>query len=415
MNERDVVVAYLSPALPALSETFVYEELLAVERAGVRVVPVAVRRSSAPVPAQQELAARVTSLYACHPVRLVLGGIVRTVAFGKNAGMALRQLALDIWECGPHRLRAWKLVYQFLAATALARKMLIEKCTHLHVHFADTPGQIAMYASTLSGVPFTIMAHANDIFDSGMLLQRKAERASRILTISEYNCQYLESLGIPSDRLSIVRCGVSFMPKLPVSNKAFRKRYRVGSLGRMVEKKGFDVLLRAVAMLHKAGQEVDLTIAGDGPLMLDLKRLAIELGIGHLVQFEGVMPHNRVAAWLQDLDLFVLACKQDRNGDMDGIPVVLMEAMSQSIPVVSTRISGIPELILHNKTGLLANPDDAIDLALQIDRLAMSSDLRESLIQQAFLHVTHEFGQAVNIERLLGHFKAHHNTGNSLP
>ena len=248
-----MTIAYLSPALPALSETFVYEELLAVERRGITVIPVAVRASTAPVPAQQALAQRVRHLYGGSSIRLVLAGTVRTFLFGAKSFTALGLLALDILECGPFRVRSWKLVYQFLAATKLARILQNEHCSHLHVHFADTPGQIAMYASALSGVPFTIMAHANDIFDGGLLLRRKAERAARLLTISEYNCRYLQSLGIPADRLAVVRCGVSFTPRAAARQRQPGTPFRVGSLVRMVEKKGFDVLLRAVALLKQSG------------------------------------------------------------------------------------------------------------------------------------------------------------------
>jgi len=397
-------IAYLSPALPALSETFVYEELLAVERRGITVIPVAVRASTATVPAQQALAQRVRHLYGGSSIWLVLGGTVRTFLFGSRSFTALGLLARDVLECGFFRVKSWKLVYQFLAATKLARILQNKHCSHLHVHFADTPGQIAMYASALSDVPFTIMAHANDIFDGGLLLQRKAERAARLLTISEYNCRYLQSLGIPANRLAVVRCGVSFTPHLAPRQRLPGMPFRVGSLGRMVEKKGFDVLLRAVALLKQTGHPIELSLAGDGPLKSALKKLAQDLNITNEVHFEGSLSHDRVANWMQTLDVFALACKPDANGDMDGIPVVLMEAMSQTIPVISTHLSGIPELIAHGKTGLLAEPGDPDDLARQIERLMVEPGLNETLTHNALEHVVKEFGQAVNIDRLLTHF-----------
>ena len=122
------------------------------------------------------------------------------------------------------------------------------------------------------------------------------------------------------------------------------------------------------------------------------------------VIFEGALSHKAVAAWMQRMDIFALACKADLNGDMDGIPVVLMEAMSQFTPVVSTRISGIPELVRHNETGLLATPGDSHSLALEIKRLLDSRDLRQQLATNAQSFVIKEFSQEVNIERLRAHF-----------
>jgi colanic acid/amylovoran biosynthesis glycosyltransferase len=405
MNSTGKTVAYLSPAMPALSETFVYEELLALERCGVTVVPFSVRKPAKPVLAHQALAQRVAHLYAGGPLVVVLGGLLQLPRHGRRVGRALAYLASDIWECGPLRFSSWKLGYQFLAGSRLAVWLLQRGCAHLHVHFAHVPTQIAMYASALSGVPFTVTAHANDIFEDGILLQKKAARAKRMLTISEFNRHYLESLGIPSKQLAVVRCGVSFTPRRVSPKWAAGPVFKIASLGRMVEKKGFDVLIRAVALLRQRGVLVELSLAGDGPLLSNMKLLAMEQCGLEGVFFVGGLPHHEVAAWMQQHDAFVLACKQDSQGDMDGIPVVLMEAMSQQVPVVSTRLSGIPELIAHEQTGLLAEPGSAESLAQQIARLIESPDLRQRLVAQAQAHIVQEFGQATNIARLVEYFK----------
>lgn len=399
MSGANKPLAYLSPAMPALSETFVYEELLALERQGISVVPFSVRKPTTPVPAQEALAKRVAHLYAGGPMAVVLGGLARLPWHGKRVGKALQFLVSDIWECGPLRPASWKLGYQFLAASTLAARLRQQGCAHLHVHFAHVPTQIAMYASALSGVPFTVMAHANDIFDDGILLQKKAARAKRMLTISEFNRRYLQSLGIPPDQLAVVRCGVSFAPRSAPPRQAGAV-FKIASLGRMVEKKGFDVLIRAVALLRQRDIQVELSLAGDGPLLSNMKLLAQQLCGSEGVLFIGGLPHHKVADWMQQHDAFVLACKQDSQGDMDGIPVVLMEAMSQRVPVVSTHLSGVPELVQHGQTGLLAEPGNAEDLALQLETLWQSAALREHLVTQAELFVIQEFGQRVNIARL---------------
>ncbi len=395
-------MAYLAPEIPALSATFVYEEMFGLERCGVSIVPVSVHRPHQPAHGQEELASRVRYLYEGSKALLALNGIVRLFSF-RGAPKALTWLVSDMLECGLFKAGSWKLAFQFLAAGKLAAILRQEKCTHLHVHFAHVPTQIAMYAAALADVPFTIMAHANDIFERGLLLERKAKRAVRMLTISEHNRAYLESVGVPADKLAVLRCGVSFASRHSVPEWGAKDHYRIGTLGRLVEKKGVDVLIRAVAQTRNRPYRIELSIAGDGPLRAELERLVAELNLGDVVRFEGSMPHHRVQEWMHGLDAFVLACKPDANGDMDGIPVVLMEAMSQSVPVISTRLSGIPELVVDGETGLLAAPGDAGDLATQIDRLLNASELRRSLAEKAVEHVRSEFSREVNIDRLMGH------------
>ena len=396
-------VAYLAPEIPALSATFVYEELHGIEQRGLRVVPVSVHRPRQPAQDQAALARRVLVLYQGSPVAGLLRSLGLLPRFGRGLGRALRCLAADLAECGLLRPASWKLVYQFFAAARLAQILRERGCEHLHVHFAHVPTQIAMYASALSGIPFTVTAHANDIFERGLLLRRKAERARRFLTISGHNLAYLRQLGLPEAQLAIVRCGVSFQAR-PHAPRPADAPFVIGSLGRMVEKKGFDVLIAAVARLRDAGRALQLRLAGDGPLRAELEAEVAARGLQAVVQFDGSLSHDQVAAWMHSLDSFVLACKVDRNGDMDGIPVVLMEAMSQSLPVVSTRLSGIPELVVDGESGLLAAPADAEDLALQIERLIDSPALRRHLGEGACRHVMEEFGMERNLDRLLDAF-----------
>lgn len=397
------VIGYLAPELPALSATFVHEELLGLERRGFRVQPFTVRRPAAPAPGQEALAARTQVLYDRGAPAMVLAGLAALPRFGARLVVALGQLTSDMAAVGPWRGAAWKLAYQWLAAARLARLLRESGCTHLHVHFAHVPTQIAMYACAMAGVPFTAMAHANDIFERGLLLPQKARRARRLLTISEHNAGYLRSVGVAPGQLAVVRCGVSFPTRADPPVFADKPRYRLGTLCRLVEKKGVDDLLRALAALRGLPWEVELDIAGDGPLRAPLEALARELGVQDRVSFIGPVAHRDVTAWLHSLDAFVLACKVDAAGDMDGIPVSLMEAMSQRVPVVSTRLSGIPELVVHERTGLLAEPADPASLAAVLRRMLENAPLRRALTEGAATHVQQEFGQAENLDRLLAH------------
>lgn len=395
-------IAYLAPEIPALSATFVYEEMLGLERKGVVVVPFSVHRPLSIAVGHEALADRVDCLYDGPKFLLALAGLqglFRLPGWRK----ALDWLQRDMRECGLAGAAAWKLAFQFLVGARLANRLVEERCAHLHIHFAHVPTQIGMYAAAMAGIPFTVMAHANDIFERGLLLARKAERARKFLTISEYNRAYLERCGVPPDKLDVVRCGVSFPVREALPSSERRLFCRIGTLGRLVEKKGVDVLIRALALLRARGHELELSIAGDGPLRGELEALVAELGLGDSVHFAGNLAHADVREWMHDLDMFVLACKPDVNGDMDGIPVVLMEAMSQQVPVVSTRLSGIPELVIDGETGLLAEPGDPAGLADRIEHLLAMPALGQSLAMCGAGHVRAEFGQQVNLDRLLGH------------
>jgi glycosyltransferase involved in cell wall biosynthesis len=389
-------IAYLAPEMPALSATFVHEELLGLERRGVSVLAFSVHRPAAPAPGQEALAERTQVLYG---TPFIVDALCAIPSFGRRAFTAAAWLLSDMLEVGPWRLQAWKLAYQWLAGARLGRLLRRGGCTHLHVHFAHVPAQIAMYASAFTGIAFTVMAHANDIFERGLLLRQKAARARKLLTISHFNAAHLRSVGVADEHIAVVRCGVSFPARPDAPCVTARSSCRIGTLGRLVEKKGIDDLMRALAMLHDAQWE--LRVAGDGPQRAPLEALATELGIGDRVHFEGALAHEAVTAWLRSLDLFALACKPDSRGDMDGIPVVLMEAMSQRVPVVSTRLSGIPELVIDEQTGLLAPPGDAPELAGRLRRLMEDPALRERLTRSAVRHVDAEFGQAVNLDRLM--------------
>ncbi len=397
-------LAYLAPEIPSLSATFVYDELLALEARGFRVYPFSVRRPVVPAADQVKLSERTVYLYESGYLANIVNGLLLLASFGSGSLRVIGWLWADMLACGFFRVAAWKLVYQCLVAAKLARLLKQLNCAHMHVHFAHVPAQIAMYASAMSNVPFTVMAHANDIFERGLLLKQKAARSKKFLTSSEFNRSYLLNIGLPSERLAVMRCGVSFALLARPNWNMEKSSFRIGTLGRLVEKKGIDILLGAIDQLRDKSYSVQLSIVGDGPLRFELEKLVRALDLTDRVTFEGSLSHSKVADWMQGLDVFALACKTDANGDMDGIPVVLMEAMSQGVPVISTRLSGIPELVIDQQTGLLADPNDAASMAKQIDKLLSDSGLCSVLKKNAQKLVLDEFSQSVNLDRLISAF-----------
>lgn len=395
-------IAYLAPEIPALSATFVYEEIYALEERGIRVIPFSVRSPGASARGHEGLARRTTVLYGWNSAwASLLGwlGVLRRPG-GRSALSLLRS---DFRKLGGLSIPSMKLLFQFGIASRFSRLLLTSKCVHLHVHFAHVPTQIAMYASAMSGITFTFVGHANDLFQRPLLLREKAERSARFVTISDFNRRYLEKIGVPAGKIAVVRCGVDLPPARAFTRKAFGSsgKVRIGSLGRLVEKKGMDVLIDVVSMLVSRGHEVEVEIAGDGPAKSTLQTRILDLGLSPRVALVGPLDHSRVLEWLSSIDIFVLACRMDKNGDMDGIPVVLMEAMATGIPVVSTRLSGIPELVIDGETGVLVEPNDRDDLVRGIESLIRSSCLRKAVSEKAGKYVNQEFGRPGNITKLL--------------
>lgn len=397
----DVVVAYLAPEIPGISTTFVYEELLALERRGIRVHPLSIHCPVSPAKDQTSITMRATSVYDKSKLSIAIGSLGYLFCM-PGLRKSLCWLLSDLRKTGLN-LVFFKLCFQFLAAAKVAQVMRDKGVMHLHIHFAHVPTQIGMYAAAMAGIPFTVMAHANDIFERALLLPTKAQRSKKFLTISDFNRAYLESCGVPADKLAVVRCGVRVSDVVLPQVGSAKLRFRIGSLGRLVEKKGFDVLIEAVGVLKQRGHELELLIAGDGPLRNELTTLVEQLELSQEVTFVGALSHSEVPAWMAALDAFALACKPDTNGDMDGIPVVLMEAMAQGVPVVSSRLSGIPELVMDQRSGLLAEPGDVQGMATQLERLMACPEYAKALAEHGQAHVRNEFGQDVNIDRLLSH------------
>jgi len=362
-------IAYLGPEIPALSATFIYNEILLLQKMGVQVISYSIHRPKVRAESAdlQFMNENTCILYEQKKKRILFSMFRFMVLHIKRFSLSLKMLLHDIHIVGLFKLNSMKLIYQFLHACYLAEDLKRQEIEHLHVHFGHVPTQIGMYTSALADIPFTFTVHANDLFQRGLLLREKADRAKRIIAISDFNRNYLMSLGIERSKIDVIHCGV-LIPQRRIKYENSRA-LKVGTIGRLVEKKGIDVLLDSCAILKNKDIPFHLEIVGDGPLLHDLQEKVSSLKLTDQVLFLGSIPHDRVIEWLQGIDIFALACKKDKSGDTDGIPVVLMEAMAMGIPSISTEISGIPELIENDKSGLLAHPDNAADFASKLEEI----------------------------------------------
>ena len=404
MKLKNQTIGYLAPEIPSLSATFVYNEIFYLENNGFNVIPISIHK---PIISQSDeslkiLQAKTHVLYGRGFWSLSLENLRvlsrSPVMYAKTLVMALR----DIFKVGLFNRIGLGLIFRFMMASRLVGLLRDYQCEHLHVHFAHVPTDVAMYASSLSKIPFTFTSHANDIFERGWLLKEKVERSHLAITISDYNRRILEKMGAEGQKIHVIHCGIKsdlFFPSQS-QNSARNGAVKLGSLGRLVEKKGFDDLIKACRILKERQIPFILEIVGDGPLKQSLASLRAEMGMTEEVCFLGAMPHQAISPWLRQLDFFVLAARKDSNGDMDGIPVVLMEAMGSGIVGVSTRLSGIPELVDHQKTGFLAEPGDPKHLAEILTMAIREKFLSGKIISQARRKIKENFNLNKNVDLL---------------
>jgi len=271
----------------------------------------------------------------------------------------------------------------------------------IHAHWATYPSTAAWMLSMVLGVPFSFTAHAHDIFLDDHLLANKYQDCRLMVTISAYNKSYLTAgpLAGAADKIRIIHCGVD-----PTEYRFVRRPRAANSLltvGRLASIKGFPVLLEACSRLQQDQVPFHLSIVGDGPMRGELKRLAAALGLQGTVSFMGSQTQQSIRELMRQATVFALPCVVDERGDRDGIPVALMEAMASGLPVVTTDVSGIPELVRDDDTGLVVPAGQPAPLAAALARALGDGELRDRLASRARQHVETQFDSRQEASRLL--------------
>ncbi len=307
----------------------------------------------------------------------------RPVGLARGFGRALAQAVRARQGLRPRKVYA----KEFLWAVALVDE--IDRrggADHLHAHFAHGTTTVAWIAASMNGLPFSFTGHAKDIYRESLnpagLLARKLNDARFSVTCTHANLDHLRAIAPDADiHLAYHGINAEFAALLADTGPVDPPSHlRVVSVGRLVPKKGFDVLLRAVAELRDRGEKVELVIAGEsGSEAEPLARLVDELELGDLVTFRGTVTQVELLEEYRRSSVFALACRVDADGDRDGIPNVLVEAMASGLPAVSTTVSGIPELIVDGDNGLLVPPDEPTALADALFRLAKDPALASRL------------------------------------
>lgn len=285
-----------------------------------------------------------------------------------------------------------------------------EKVSLIHSQWIHSAGTVAMYGAWLLNVPFSFTGHAADLFRNRQALTDKIRRAAFIGCISEFHRDFFLKEGARAEQLRIVYCGLdlSHFSAKPPRERTEGEAYHILSAGRLVEKKGFDVFIRAIGILRDRGVNARATIAGSGPLEARLRARIAQMGLDDIITLTGTaIKQEDIPAFMEGGDVYALHCVWASDNDVDGLPLMLMEAMACGRPSVSTRIVGIPDLVIHEKTGLLVEPDDNAEaLADALQRVLENPELAAELVGNANKHLKETFDLKSCLEPLLNEYRA---------
>ena len=397
-------IAIAMKGYPRLSETFIAQELLGLQRLGLPFAIWSLRHPTdgARHMMHQEITAPLHYLpeYLHDDWPRVLRGIIS--AFARSSILRLlpvfvRDLARD---CTRNRLR------RFGQACVMARE-LPPGTRHLHVHYLHTPASVIRYAALSRGLSWSFSAHAKDIWTTPDWEKREKIADARWgVTCTRDGHAELKRLAGRPDRVALLYHGLD-LQRFPAPPEARPPRdgsdpsepVRFITIGRAVAKKGFDDLLAALAILP-AELNWRLVHIGGGEMLAVLKAQADKLGLAARIEWRGAQAQDAVIGALREADLFVLPSKQAENGDRDGLPNVVMEAASQALPIVATDFAGIPEFVQHGREGLLLRPGDVTALAKALDGLSCDPQWRAKLGAAAFDRLRTEFSAQAGLERV---------------
>ncbi|HWU01049.1 MAG TPA: glycosyltransferase [Terriglobales bacterium] len=416
-------ILFLLKGYPRLSETFIAQEIRALELAGMplRLISLRFPTDKHVHPIHREIVAPVTYLPEYlhqEPLRVLRG-------WWRARRLPGYRAAFRTWLGDLKRDRTRNRVRRFGQACVLAAEIADGRhgaVKRLHAHFLHTPATVAYYCSQMTLIPWSCSAHAKDIWTIPDWEKReKLADLDWLVTCTASGCRHLHDLnpgskaptdrkveaGPEADKVSLVYHGLDFSRFPAPAERAARPANAplvILSVGRAVPKKGYPDLLQALARLP---EDLDWRFRhiGGGPELPGVKQLAEQLGLAGRITWQGALPQDQVLAAYRDADLFVLASRITADGDRDGLPNVLMEAQSQALAVIASDISGVPELVCHGETGWLVPSENPAALAEAIELLLRDPVRRQALAQAGFARVHHDFTMQAGIADLVSRFR----------
>lgn len=397
-------LGYLLSRYPLISETFILREMVELRRLGFEIVVAPLLPARTRV--RHAAAGIMDPFVAWHPwfSGTLLNAHVKTAArLPAPYLQSFMEAAGGSW--GDRNLLAGALAY-WPKAVAMAESFSRARVDHIHAHYGTHPALAALIIHRLTGIPFSFTVHAHDLYVHPRMLDRKTAEAAFVVTISDFNRRRLREL-CPADlheRIHVIRCGIrpgDFAHSEPGRRHGPLRLLTVASLQPY---KGHRYLIDACAQLRGA-VEFECRLIGGGELETDLRRRIRTLGLEDQIHLLGPQPEERVRMELAEADVFVLPSIQEPSGKMEGIPVALMEAMAAGLPVVASRLSGIPELVEDGRSGLLTPPADAAALAAAI-RCLEAPQLRSRMGECGRMAVRREYDLERNVARLADLFRS---------
>ena len=403
-NIKKPVLGMILKGYPRISETFISNEILLLEKLGFSIHIFSMRhpRESFSHKSVEQIKAGVDYLphtilrgffsFAYHNFFLAVKKPKEYIKALKTAFKRFR------------RTRKSATIKHLLQAGYLVNKLLSQtQVVHFHAHFAHSPASVAMFSSILSGLPFSFTAHAKDIYTSHKgQIKEKISLAKFVVTCTQYNKNYLKKIA-SGLKTPIYRVYHGIYLGLFSRQKAMdhvSPPYKILTIARIVEKKGLATVYKALFILKQKGVDFSHNLIGDGDDRNKIIALIKDLGLKDQCRWLGTLPHEKVLEYYRNSHVFVLGCQIASNGDRDGIPNVLAESMAMGVPVAATRVSAIPELIRDKKEGLLVEPGRPEKLAQAIERLLTDITLRKNIIKSANKKIHEIFDNKVLIARL---------------
>ena len=390
------VLGMVLKGFPRISETFISNEILLLEKLGFRIHLFSMRRprenfSHESVQAIQAKVDYLPETLIKHLPRLLYHNLHYAASKPRTYAKALKVACRRFV-----RTRKSATIKHLMQAGYLADRLLpASGVVHLHAHFAHSPTSVAMFTSCLTGLPFSFTAHAKDIYTSDAAqLREKIEQARFVVTCTEYNRDHLLKLAdetaTPVHRIYHGIDTTLFGGRNGAA-RTTTEPYRILTIARLTAKKGLPTVLEAIRRLRDRKIVLEHTLIGDGDDRRKTLALIEELGLTSTTRWLGTRPHYEVIAHFRRADLFILGCEVASDGDRDGIPNVLLESMAMEVPVVVTDVSAISELVLDGKTGLLVPPGQPRKMADAMLRMLTDEDLRYRIVAAARQRVTESF------------------------
>ena len=384
--------AYLFERFPSFGQTFCYREVAELDRQGITPPIFSIRNPKDERP--QDWDARIVERVHYLPgEEQLLREVHRASKKGKLAAEIIG--ALDKWDRRTDFLRLYQAVYVGLRL----REMGIR---HVHAHFAGMAARGAFWIARFFPVTFSFTAHANDIFaprNFEIGLDKLVDAARIIVTVTDYAARFLrERFPNRADRIYRVYNGLNlaefgrtdFSSTPPL----------IVAVGRLIAKKGFADLIRACGLIAEGGKPLQCEIIGEGPLENELRAQIEQLDLQNRAALSGAKPQREVRQRFAAASVFVLPSVVDPEGGIDNLPTVIMEAMATGLPVISTNIGGIPEMVVENETGFLVQPGDAAALAGAIEKLINDRPLAQRLGQAGYSRAQRLFSIEKNVREL---------------